>query len=1150
MIMRKFYYLLIFLFLFVSTGMFAQQAKKIVMGDNGSPRLIQFDTKLKAAPTANSKEVLKSYLSLQAKDDFKLLKTEKDMEGFEQAKYQQYFNGIPVEYGVYKVHSKNGVIQAISGDFKRIDPGLSITPKLTEKQALDKALSFIGAKKYMWQDADNETFAKSNEKAGTYYPKGELVVVQNFLSTDKDSRLKPTLAYKFNIYAQRPHSRDYVYVDASTGEIVQKDAIIKQSYDYSNKYLSEKLAKPGNKYSIETDVNGNAATRYSGSRAIVADSYNGSYRLRESARGIQTYNMKLGINYNSAVDFTDNDNNWTSAEFNNTAKDNAALDAHWGAEMVRDYWSTVHGRNSFDNNGAITKNYVHFDLVEYGYPDNDNAFWDGSVMTYGDGTSFQPLTCIDVVAHEIGHAVMENTANLTYSYESGAMNEGFSDIWGSCIEYYAAPTKSTWLVGEEIGGPIRSFSNPNAYGQPDTYHGTNWYTGSSDNGGVHYNSGVLNKWFYILTVGESGTNDNGHSYSVTGIGIDKAAKIAYRVESVYLTANSQYADARTFAIQAAEDLYGVGSNEVIQVTNAMAAVGIGGDYCPDCIEYCASAGTTSSYEWIAKVQVGSFSNSSTQAGYTDFTSKTINVNAGQTYAITLTPGFASTTYNEYWKIWIDYNKDGDFSDANELVFDAGAMSKTAVSGNIVIPSMSSISTRMRVSMKYNGAQTNCEAFSYGEVEDYTVAITGGTADTQAPTAPGNLASSNVTTSGFTLGWTASTDNVGVTGYRVYQNNSLLATVTSTSTNISSLSAGTTYQYYVTAIDAAGNVSAASTTLSVTTLSDTQAPTAPTNLAASNIAQTSLTLSWTASTDNIGVTGYRVYKNSSLLTTVTSTTTSITGLTPSTTYQFYVTAIDAAGNVSAASSTISATTLTNSVTYCASKGSNVTYEWIDLVKLGSINNVTSSNAGYGNFTNLSTNLGRNTSYTINFSAGFKSTAYTEYWVVWIDYNQDGDFLDTGEKVASGSSSSSGTLSKTFTVPSTATLGSTRMRVTMKYNAAPTSCETFSYGEVEDYTVVIGTTGIIAESFNADNAEELGNENADYILFPNPAKDHVKIRVPEQGYYDVRIYNTRGKLVKTIILDGINEMNISDLKSGMYTIQINDGRKLTARQFIKE
>ncbi|HAF30325.1 MAG TPA: hypothetical protein DCG75_14885, partial [Bacteroidales bacterium] len=126
------------------------------------------------------------------------------------------------------------------------------------------------------------------------------------------------------------------------------------------------------------------------------------------------------------------------------------------------------------------------------------------------------------------------------------------------------------------------------------------------------------------------------------------------------------------------------------------------------IEYCTSLGSNFSYEWIAGVTIGAFSNTSTAAGYTDFTNKTVNMTAGTGYSVSLVPGFTSTTYDEYWKIWVDLNKDGDFDDSGELIFDAGALSKTTVTGTATIPSGTTAkTTRMRVSMKYNAAQTAC-----------------------------------------------------------------------------------------------------------------------------------------------------------------------------------------------------------------------------------------------------------------------------------------------------------------------------------------------------------------------------------------------------------------------------------------------------------
>ncbi|GMK44598.1 hypothetical protein PghCCS26_17260 [Paenibacillus glycanilyticus] len=196
--------------------------------------------------------------------------------------------------------------------------------------------------------------------------------------------------------------------------------------------------------------------------------------------------------------------------------------------------------------------------------------------------------------------------------------------------------------------------------------------------------------------------------------------------------------------------------------------------------------------------------------------------------------------------------------------------------------------------------------------DVNMAAGGGGSDTQAPTAPTGLSAPSKTSSSVNLTWSASTDNVGVTGYDIYNGSTLAGSTTGvTSFNVTSLSPSTTYSFMVKAKDAAGNVSAASTPLSVTTnapADDTQAPTAPTGLTSPSKTSTSVSLSWSASTDNVGVTGYEVYNGATLAGTTTGATSlNVTGLSPSSTYSFTVKAKDAAGNVSAASAALSVTT---------------------------------------------------------------------------------------------------------------------------------------------------------------------------------------------------------------------------------------------------
>lgn len=360
---------------------------------------------------------------------------------------------------------------------------------------------------------------ESGDQTATYFPKGELVYVA---SGNKFEASSYRLAYKFNIYAHKPLYRANVYVDINTGEIIRENLLIHHA-----------------------DTPGTAHTAYSGPQTIIADSFEGSYRLRDASRGdgIRTFDLNNGEDYGSAVDFIDTDNDWNNI---NPQQDEYATDGHWGAEMTYDYYFETYGRNSIDNEGFQLNSYVHYSFGFF------NAFWDGERMTYGDGDGAPstPLTSMDIVGHEITHGLTSNTANLVYADESGALNESFSDIFGTAIEEYSKPGDWDWLLGAEIGVSFRSMSNPNLYACPDTYGGEMWIDGAD----VHTNSGVQNHWYYLLTEGGAGTNDVGDVYSVTGLGIDDASAIAFRNLTVYLTPSSNYADARFYSIKAAEDL--------------------------------------------------------------------------------------------------------------------------------------------------------------------------------------------------------------------------------------------------------------------------------------------------------------------------------------------------------------------------------------------------------------------------------------------------------------------------------------------------------------------------------------------------------------------------------------------------------------------
>jgi chitodextrinase len=190
-----------------------------------------------------------------------------------------------------------------------------------------------------------------------------------------------------------------------------------------------------------------------------------------------------------------------------------------------------------------------------------------------------------------------------------------------------------------------------------------------------------------------------------------------------------------------------------------------------------------------------------------------------------------------------------------------------------------------------------------------VATTPATPDTTPPSVPSGVSATAVSSSQINVGWTASTDNVGVTGYRIRRGGALITTVGNvTSYQNTGLTASTAYSYTIEAVDAASNASGQSTVASATTLADTSPPSIPSGLSATAVSPTQINLSWSPSTDNVGVTGYRVYRNGSLIITLTNVTSyQNTGLTASTAYSYTVEAVDGAGNSSGQSTAANATT---------------------------------------------------------------------------------------------------------------------------------------------------------------------------------------------------------------------------------------------------
>ena len=547
------------------------------------------------------KEFSKLY-SLTNLNSFVPKKSTSDEAGYTHQRFQQFYNGIKVEFGTLITHTKGGNIVSVNGELYNAE-GLNLNATFSNSAAFDKALTFVNAQTYLWEDkasADAMNYSK---------PSGELVV---FPLINKG---EVRLAYKFDIYAKAPISRDEIFVDANTGEILYTNPIIKHATHLISEYEIEQNAKKFEKIALNKKnalftpfVAGSAATRYSGTRAIeTTQTSPTSFILDEATRGngngVVTYNCQKTDTY-PTTNFVDNDNNWI--EHNNTNKDNAALDAHWGAEKTYDFWKEIFGRNSFDDAGAKIKSYVHYDNTPATIAGYSNAFWNGSVMTYGDGST-RPFTALDVCGHEIGHAVCSYTADLAYQNQSGAMNEALSDIWGTCIEIYgrngnlnatadtASPgTSALWKIGEDLsstGNSLRSMSYPTTKGNPDTYKGTNWSTtaddgnctpsSTNDHCGVHNNSGVLNHWFYLLTIGKTNWTNNAaptRNTTTTGIGMAKSSQITYYAERDYLTSNATYMDMRNATTAVAKNTFGCGSTEHLAVMNCWYAVNVGVRY--------------------------------------------------------------------------------------------------------------------------------------------------------------------------------------------------------------------------------------------------------------------------------------------------------------------------------------------------------------------------------------------------------------------------------------------------------------------------------------------------------------------------------------------------------------------------------------------
>lgn len=471
-----------------------------------------------------------------------------DADGSEHVRFDRTYAGLPVIGGDVVVHSRGNQFKSAS-----LTQGAALNLSTKASLKADDAIVSAGA------------------EFGTDFiglPSSNLVVFARDHGAAK-------LAYQVNFNGENSKGEavDMTYfVDAKNGKVLDR-------------YSNIETGKPGSGGGTGggTAAIGTGKTIYSGD-VVLNTAYSSSlYNMTDNTRGGgYTTNMANGTR-GSGVLFTDADNSWG----NNSQSDgaSAAADAHYGISMTWDFYKNILGRNGIANNGVGALSKVHYSRNYV------NAYWSDACfcMTFGDGdgVTYGPLVDLDVAGHEMSHGVTSRSANLTYSGESGGLNEANSDIMGTMVEFYANNANDTpdYLIGEEIylnnptnSKALRYMYKPSLDGglSPDCYSST---LGSID---VHYSSGVANHFFYLLAEGTapktfSGVNHTSptcNSSTIGGIGRDAATKIWYRALTVYMTSSTNYAGARTATLNAASDLFGATSAERAAVAATWSAVSV------------------------------------------------------------------------------------------------------------------------------------------------------------------------------------------------------------------------------------------------------------------------------------------------------------------------------------------------------------------------------------------------------------------------------------------------------------------------------------------------------------------------------------------------------------------------------------------------
>lgn len=488
---------------------------------------------VEAASLSNRDAIRLSYDALQARsgqfgiqsarDEFQPKQVTRDGLGQVHVRMDQYYRGLPV-FGEQLITHFDGQGRLLSVNGTVAHPyELNLQPKISAQKALDLAQAEFG----------QETSTR---------PQVQLSVVR----LDQGGTYLAWMVKLEDIQSDTPASWTY-FINARTGLI---------EWDFDS---LETTAAVGVGHSL-----------YVGDVRLDTDQGPLNYTLLDSVRGkAQTTDMKNGTSGNG-VDFTDDDNDWGNSKQLDRAS--AAVDAHFGVGLTWDFYKTNFGRNGIKDDGKGALSRVHYS-VNY-----VNAFWSDSCfcMTYGDGDGSyaSPLVSLDVAAHEMTHGVTAATAGLVYSNQSGGLNESWSDIMGTAVEYFAVATGVStvpeYWIGEDIwtpskaGDALRYMDDPRKDGK-SIDHARQYKRGMD----VHYSSGLANNVFYLLSNG--GTNSTS-GQSVVGIGIDKAQQIFYRALVTYMNPRTDFAGAGSATFKAATDLYGAADAATVKA--AWAACGV------------------------------------------------------------------------------------------------------------------------------------------------------------------------------------------------------------------------------------------------------------------------------------------------------------------------------------------------------------------------------------------------------------------------------------------------------------------------------------------------------------------------------------------------------------------------------------------------